>query len=129
MGTLADLTTLLEDLESKVSGQIQGSLIASTDGFLITSTLRSENSDQVAAMVATTTGVGRRMTSTLNAGDLAETTITGKDRLILLYLVGGEGVLGVVAKPGANVALINMSAREIAQKAFGIINQSSTVGA
>jgi hypothetical protein len=129
MGALTDLNSLLEDLESKVSGQIQGSLLASTDGFLITSTLRTDNADQIAAMVATTTGVSRRMTSTLNAGELSETTITGNDRLILLYLVGGEGVLGVVAKPGANVALINMNARDVAKEAFGIINQSSAVGA
>lgn len=125
MGTLDQLNDILENLESKVSGQVIGSLIASSDGFLINSTLRGDNSEQVAAMVATTTGVGRRMTSTLDAGDLTETTITGEDRIILLYLVGQEGVLGVIAKPGANIALINMNAREAAKKAREIINQSS----
>jgi hypothetical protein len=125
MGTLDQLNDILENLESKVSGQVIGSLIASSDGFLINSTLRDDNSEQVAAMVATTTGVGRRMTSTLDAGGLTETTITGEDRIILLYLVGQEGVLGVIAKPGANIALINMNAREAAKKARDIINQSS----
>jgi hypothetical protein len=125
MGTLDNLNQLLSTLESDVSGQLHGSLIASTDGFLITSTLREDNSEQVAAMVATTTGVGRRMTGTLQAGKLTETTITGEDRIILLYLVGQEGVLAVVAKPGANIALINMSARKIAKQASDIIANKS----
>ena len=104
MGTLDNLNQLLSTLESDVSGQLHGSLIASTDGFLITSTLREDNSEQVAAMVATT---------------------TGEDRIILLYLIGQEGVLAVVAKPGANIALINMSARKIAKQASDVIANKS----
>lgn len=125
MGTLDNLKSLLNDLDSEVTGQIEGSLIASTDGFLIASTLRDENRDRIAAMVATTTGVGRRMADTLNAGALSETTITGGDRLILLYLVGDNGVLAVVAKTGSNIALINMAARKAAEKAVGLLQQRS----
>jgi len=117
MSTLQDLESLLVNLDDEVSSHITGSLLASTDGFLIASTLQEDNADRIAAMVATTTGVGRRMADTLNAGTLAETTISGQDRLILLYLIADRGVLAVVAETGANVALINMAAREAAEEA------------
>jgi hypothetical protein len=117
MSTSDDLKAVLTKLDDDVSAQVQGSLIASTEGFLITSTLLQGDAEQIAAMVATTTGVGRRMADTLDAGGLKETTISGEDRLILLYLVGSEGVLAVVAEAGANVALINMAARKAAETA------------
>lgn len=126
MGTLDNLKSLLDDLDDAVSGQIQGSLIASTDGFLIAHTLRDENADRIAAMVATTTGVGRRMADTLGAGSLSETSIAGENRLIHLYLIGQKGVLAVVAKAGANVALINMSARETANEARSLLSQAKS---
>jgi predicted regulator of Ras-like GTPase activity (Roadblock/LC7/MglB family) len=126
MSTLQNLETLLTDLDDEVSDQIMGSLLASTDGFLIASTLRDDDADRIAAMVATTTGVGRRMADTLEAGALAETTISGEDRLIMLYLIGDQGVLAVVAKTGANVALINMAARNAASEAQGMIRQVTT---
>jgi hypothetical protein len=123
MSTLDDLNLLLDTLDAKVDAHIEGSLLASTDGFLITSTLQGDDADQVAAMAATTTGVGRRMADALQAGELSETTVSGTDRLVLLYRVGAEGVLVVVAHAEANVALINMAAREAAQEAGGLIAQ------
>lgn len=124
MSTLEELKSILTELDNAVTGQIQGSLIASSDGFLIADTLRTnDDADRVAAMVATTVGVGRRMASTLSAGGLNETSITGDDRLIQLYLIGDTGVLAVVAKAGSNIALINIAARKAADKAAALLDQ------
>lgn len=124
MSTLEQLKTLLNELDASVSGQIQGSLIASSDGFLISDTLSgSDDADRVAAMVATTVGVGRRMANTLGAGALSETSISGDQRLIQLYLIGESGVLAVVAPTGSNIALINISARKTAEKAQALLQE------
>jgi hypothetical protein len=125
MGKLNALQDALTALDDQVANQIQGSLLASTDGFLIASTLREDNADRIAAMVATTTGVGNRMADVLDAGDLSETSIQGANRIILLYRAGEQGVLAVVAKTGSNVALINMSARETAEQVSGMLKQTS----
>jgi len=127
MGKLTELQDSLATLDDQVANQIQGSLLASTDGFLIASTLREDNADRIAAMVATTTGVGTRMADVLNAGDLNETSIQGANRTILLYRAGEQGVLAVVAKAGSNVALINMSARETAKQVSGMLQETSAV--
>jgi hypothetical protein len=116
------LHTVLTDLDGRMPAGAFGSLIASSDGFLVTTTLREGDAEHVSAMVATTVGVSRRMTKTLEAGDLSETRVAGSERQMLLYLVGSEGVLAVVAKHDANIALINIAAREAAEKARQIMD-------
>ena len=113
MGTAEKLQSLLHDLDDSLPSQIEGSLIASGDGFLVGHTLGEiEDAERVAAMVATTVGVSRRMADTLSAGAVKETSISAENRIVQLYLVGDQGALAVVAEEGANVALINLKARE-----------------
>ena len=123
MGTAEKLQSLLYDLDDSLPQQVEGSLIASGDGFLVGHTLSEvEDAKRVAAMVATTVGVSRRMADTLNAGALKETSISAEDRLVQLYLVGERGALAVVAKTGSNVALINLKAREQVEAAKSLLS-------
>lgn len=122
MGTAEKLKSLLHELDESLPGQIEGSLIASGDGFLVGHTLSEvDDAKRVAAMVATTVGVSRRMADTLNAGALKETSISAEGRLVQLYLVGDRGALAVVANEGANVALINLKAREQVETAKSLL--------
>lgn len=130
MSTLENIDSILADLESAIPGQVEGTVIASGDGFVITDTLRAEGeAEEVAAMVATTMGVSTRMTDTLNAGQVQETSISGEDRSIFLYRAGGEGVLGVVAKGDANVGMIHLQAREAAQEIAALLSAPSAASA
>ncbi len=123
------LHQILTDLDDRMPNTTLGCLLASSDGFLITETLRMGDPEQMAAMVATTVGVSRRMASTLDAGTLNETTIAGDERQMMLYLIGREGVLAVAAQKGSNVALINIAAREAADKARKVMASLSTEAA
>lgn len=126
-GTLSDLKKILYDLNDTVSEQIQGSLIASKDGLLVTDTLgNSEDAERISAMVATTIGVSQRMASALRAGVLNETSIAAADRRIQLYLIGDKGILAVVTNPEVNVALVNLSARKAVKKAEGLLQRIIT---
>lgn len=130
MSTLENIDSILANLESAIPGQVEGTVIASGDGFVITDTLRAEGeAEEVAAMVATTMGVSTRMTDTLNAGEVQETSISGEDRSIFLYRAGSEGVLGVVAKGDANVGMIHLQAREAAQEIAGLLSTPSAASA
>jgi predicted regulator of Ras-like GTPase activity (Roadblock/LC7/MglB family) len=130
MSTLENIDSILADLESAIPGQIEGTVIASGDGFVITDTLRAEGeAEEVAAMVATTMGVSTRMTDTLNAGEVQETSISGENRSIFLYRAGSEGVLAVVAKGDANVGMIHLQAREAAKEIAGLLSAPSAASA
>lgn len=126
MATHDTLQDLLYDLSDAASGQIHGSLISSRDGLLIAETLSdSEEAERIAAMVTTTLGVSRRMASTLGAGALNETAISATDRRIQMYLIGNEGALAVVTSADANIALINIQARNVVKSAEPMLRESN----
>ncbi len=126
MATQNALQNLLYDLNDAASGQIHGSLIASRDGLLIAETLSdSEEAERIAAMVTTTLGVSRRMAQTLGAGALNETAISATDRRIQMYLIGNEGALAVVTSADANIALINIQARNVVKSAEPMLRESN----
>lgn len=125
MGAADTLRELLYDLSDSVPGQIHGSLVASRDGLLVAETLSdSEEAERIAAMVATTLGVSRRMARTLDAGELNETSISAADRRIQLYRIGDAGALAVVTTADANVALINIQARKIVESALTLLRRA-----
>lgn len=102
--------------------EIRGVLIASTDGLPMAQNLSgSEDPNRVAAMAATALGLGKRISDTLNAGALTETTVSGSSGQIFLYAAGGKGVLVVVAAAGANVGLINLEARDAVRTIASIL--------
>ncbi|PEN07040.1 hypothetical protein CRI93_07835 [Longimonas halophila] len=126
MATSDALHDLLYELSDAVPGQIHGSLIASRDGLLITETLSdSEEAERIAAMVATTLGVSRRMARRLGAGVLNETAISATERRIQMYLIGSEGALAVVTAADANVALINIQARKVVKSAEPLLRDTN----
>jgi predicted regulator of Ras-like GTPase activity (Roadblock/LC7/MglB family) len=102
--------------------EIRGVLIASTDGLPMAQNLSgSEDPNRVAAMAATALGLGKRISDTLSAGALTETTVSGSSGQIFLYAAGGKGVLVVVAAAGANVGLINLEARDAVRTIASIL--------
>jgi predicted regulator of Ras-like GTPase activity (Roadblock/LC7/MglB family) len=129
MSTIDQIDTVLRTLENEVAGQIEGALIASGDGFVIANTLRDEDAEEIAAMVATTMGVSTRMSAALSAGEVTETSIQGDSRSIFLYRAGTEGVLAVVAPEEANVGMINIRAREAAEQVRSHLENPSQASA
>ncbi len=102
--------------------EVRGVLIASTDGLPMAQNLSgSEDPNRVAAMAATALGLGKRIADTLNAGTLAETSVSGSNGQIFLYAAGGKGVLVVVAPANANVGLIHLEARDAARGIAAIL--------
>jgi len=128
MSTVEQIEGILQNIESEIPSVI-GTVIASRDGFVITDTLAGEDAEEIAAMVATTTGVSERMASTLTAGDVEETSIKAADRSVFLYRAGGEGVLAIIAKGDANVGMINLQARRSTDDIESLLADPSTAAA
>ena len=129
MSTIESINSALEHLESEIPGQVEGTVVASSDGFVITDTLTGPEAEETAAMVATTMGVSKRMSSTLSAGEVEETTIKGKNRSVFLYRTGDEGVLAVLATADANVGMIHLRARDAAEKIQSYLTDPSKASA
>ncbi|WP_034345681.1 roadblock/LC7 domain-containing protein [Deinococcus misasensis] len=97
--------------------ELQGALVASTDGLPIAYSMGG-NTDpvRIAAMAATALGLGKRIGETLSAGQLAETSVTGSNAQILIYAAGTKGVLAVIAPTWSSVGLIHLEARDVSRK-------------
>ncbi len=114
MSKQEDLKQIIDNLRSAVP-EVRGAIVASSDGLAIAHSLSSGDPNRVAAMAATALGLGKRITDTLGAGKLTETTVSGNEGQIFLYSAGNKGVLALIASSGANVGLINLEARDAAQ--------------
>lgn len=128
MSTVEEINAVLQNIEGEVPSVV-GAVIASRDGFVITDTLKGEDAEEIAAMVATTTGVSERMASTLSAGEVEETTIKAGQRSIFLYRAGSEGVLAVVSGEDPNVGMIHLQARRATDEIAQYLEDPSTASA
>lgn len=115
MDKQTELSNVISGLRSAVA-EIRDVLIASTDGLAISHSLSAGDPNRVAAMAAATLGVGKRISTTLSLGDLQETTVKSGDGQVFLYAIGDKGVLVLITQAEANVGLINLEARDAAQR-------------
>ena len=114
MSAIEKIDDVLGALDKAIPSII-GAIVASGDGFVVTDTLNGTGAEEVAAMVATTTSVSERMSSTLSAGSVNETSIRGDERSIFLYRASDEAILAVIAEGDANLGMIHIRARKAAQ--------------
>ena len=107
---LAALEAIIEQLRLALPG-VRSVLVTRNDGLPLVQTMSRVDATKVAAMTATAISLNKRITATVDAGDLTETSISGSQGQILLYAAGSQAVLALTADSGANVAMINLKAR------------------
>jgi predicted regulator of Ras-like GTPase activity (Roadblock/LC7/MglB family) len=115
MDALAELLALRRRLPD-----VAGTVLAAVDGMLIASDLRDGGSaveaETVAAMCATTLGLGQRFAATVGQGGLMEVVMRAAGGYIATYAAGGGALLTVLAHPHANVARLHLEARRSAER-------------
>ncbi len=108
---------LLENMVSELRRalpEIRGAVVASVDGLPVVS--QAEDAARLAAMAATALGLGQRITETTQLGPLEENVIRARDGYVVVYAVGGTGVLALVAPADVNLGLLHLEARDIARR-------------
>lgn len=115
--TTIDTSRILDVIETLRSAvpRIRSVLVARNDGLLLVQTSAEGDAMRMAAMASTAVSLNKRITSTMGAGELTETSITGTEGLIILHAAGPRAVLAVIAETKANLAMINLKARLAAQ--------------
>ncbi len=95
----------LDDLQD-IQG-VRGAAIVRRDGLLIVSNLPNEvDSDQLAAMTASTLGSGETASETLNIGDVNQVTIESEEGKLISTGAGEEGILTVLTDADINMGLV-----------------------
>ena len=115
MTLASELQAILDGLRQSVP-QVDGAIVASTDGMTIAHALPNGEENRVAAMVATALGLGKRICESVGGGQMRETSVVGTQRHVYVYAAGPRGVLAVLAAPESNVGLIHLEARAAARR-------------
>lgn len=123
MSKQEELTAVIRQLRQNVP-EINGVMIATSDGLAISNDFPEEESARVAAMAAATLGLGVRIADTAGLGEISETMIRGNDGLFLLYSAGETGILALRASVKGNLGLIRLEATTAAQTASSALTVS-----
>ncbi len=120
MSKVETLQEILKTLRMAVP-EIQGVMIASQDGLPIAHDFPEGEAPRIAAMAATSLGLGKRIAATLRLGDFQETVVRGSGGYLVVYEAGEKGILAVSLPQGANLGLVHLEAREMAKRLKGLL--------
>ena len=117
MSVTTDLKSIQEIVDALrlAAPRIQSVIVARNDGLPLVQTASQGDPTRMAAMASTAVSLNKRIITTIEAGELTETSISGTEGQILLYAAGPRAVLAIIAESKANIALINHKARVAAQ--------------
>jgi uncharacterized protein len=120
MSKQEQLGKVISELKAAVP-EIIGVSLASLDGLNIISDLEESNAARIAALTATASSLGKRVTTTLSLGEDQELVIRGEKGLFSVYRIENLAVLAVLTRAGANLGLINLEARTAVSKIKDIL--------
>ncbi|GAA6731840.1 roadblock/LC7 domain-containing protein [Thermus brockianus] len=109
-----EIQTLIRSLREAVP-EVSGVMVASADGLPMVHDFPEGEAARIAAMAATSLGLGKRIATTLRLGEFQETVIRGQNGYFVVYEAGEKGVLALALPTGANLGLVHLEAREAAR--------------
>jgi len=101
--TLEEILRSMEEADPDV----EGSALVRTDGLVMASAIHKDADESlIAAMSAALLNIGSRSVAELERGTLDKVIVSGSKGDVVLTGVGGEAVLSVITRPGANLGLV-----------------------
>jgi len=109
---------LEEPLEAMKDIQgVEGAAVVRRDGLLIVSNLPQDvDSDQLAAMTASTVGSGETASQTLQIGGVQQVTVESEDGKLISTGAGDEGILTILTEPDVNMGLVLVEMKKAVKK-------------
>jgi uncharacterized protein len=102
----------LQSVKDHVTG-VLGSVVATSDGFLIAHDLPDGEPQQVAALAATTHALALRATLTTGRGQFHHTVTRGSHGYLAVYSLGDSAVVAIIGTPRLNVGMLQCHARVV----------------
>jgi len=119
------IRTELQQIRANVVG-VRGSLVATSDGLVVTHDIPDVEPTQIAALAAATLAVARRAILATECGAFREALARGSDGYLAVYAAGDSAIVAVAGTSSLNVGMLQYRAREIIER---IAAQSSQIGA
>jgi predicted regulator of Ras-like GTPase activity (Roadblock/LC7/MglB family) len=110
MNKQEELARVIYNVRSSIP-ELHGMMIASTDGLPISHDFPESEAERVAAMAATTLGLGKRMTERTNLGALQESVVRGDYGYLVVYAAGENAALVMSGPVTSNLGLMRIEAR------------------
>ena len=108
-------------LQQRVPG-VRGCVVAGVDGLVVTYDLPSDaEPHDLAALAATTYGLGRQCGAALRQGPFRETTIRSALGYFTVYAVNERALLAVLGDAGLNVARLHLEAGPVASRIASLL--------
>ena len=120
MSKQEEFTRLIRELRENVP-DITGVLVATVDGLAIGSDFQEDEAARVAAMAASSIGLGNRITKTAEIGTMKDLMIEGRDGMLILYMAENSGVLAIRAPERSNLGLIRLEGPKAARRVAEIM--------
>lgn len=109
------IMSVLDQLTNSLTGDISGVVAVSTDGIVLASRMSSDvNADRVGAVAATMIGVTKRVSGELKIGQTEEAIIKSDNGMFMVLPAGGQSLLAINLRPGANLGMVRLEARDAA---------------
>ncbi|WP_428966829.1 roadblock/LC7 domain-containing protein [Micromonospora fluostatini] len=113
--------TELTELRLQIPG-VQGSVLGGVDGLLIAHDVPSGlDPDDLAAMAATTFGLGRQVGVRLRQGEFQQSTVRNAGGYLSVYAVSSQALLAVVGHDAINVARLHLHAPPVAARIAALL--------
>lgn len=113
------INSVIRDFET-VPG-VEGAALVSQDGLMISSALPESEQERVAAISAAILSLGEKATTELNRGELREIYVKGEHGYTLMTSVGPDALLLVLAKSDAQLGLIFVDMKRMAENLLEIL--------
>lgn len=95
---------------------VQGSLVATNDGFLVAHDIPDIEPTAVAALAAATRSLSGRTTQSTGRGQFREAISRGTHGYLVVYAAGRNTLLAVVGTTELNIGMLHYQTREIAER-------------
>ncbi|GGL97688.1 MULTISPECIES: roadblock/LC7 domain-containing protein [Micromonospora] len=113
----------LTDLRLQIPG-VHGSVLGGVDGLLITHDAPADlNPEDLAALAATTYGLGRQVGLRLGQGHFQQSTVRNQYGYLSVYAVSSQALLAVVGGDTVNVARLHLHAPPVAERLATLLAQ------
>jgi uncharacterized protein len=102
----------LQSIKDNVAG-VLGSVVATSDGFVVAHDVPDGEPAQIAALAATTYALAFRATLATGRGQFRDTVTRGSHGYLAIYALGDTAVVAVIGTPQLNVGMLQFHARVV----------------
>ncbi|MFG3708797.1 roadblock/LC7 domain-containing protein [Micromonospora sp. NPDC047670] len=102
--------------------EVAGTVLAGTDGLLISSDLPETDATHLAALAAASFGLGHRVADTVRHGEFRESVLRTTAGAVVTYPAGRNALLTLVADDAADLEALHADARAVARRAGSVLD-------